>query len=142
MVDTLVGLDLLRNLSGGADLSAYPLDGPMPDLATTETARGRQAPVGSIVREAELSIRETYLRVAIARGHRCLIGTPEDIADGMEEMIVRQGADGFNIMPLTFPDGLRDFIDFVRPELRRRGLVKERREVNTLCNRLGLPPAR
>ncbi|HEX7852370.1 MAG TPA: LLM class flavin-dependent oxidoreductase [Sphingobium sp.] len=138
LVDPAVGLDLLRNLSGGADLSRYPLDGPLPDLAASETAQGRQALVNSVAREEGLSIRDLYLRVAIARGHRCLIGTPQDIADGMEEMFVAEGADGFNIMPPTFPEGLRDFITLVLPELRRRGLVRNPEEGETLRDRLGL----
>lgn len=138
LVDPVVGLDLLRNLAGGADLSAYPLDGPLPDLGGVETAKGRQTLVASVARNEGLSIRDLYLRVAIARGHRCVIGTATDVADAMEEMFVTHGADGFNIMPPTFPDGLTDFIDLVLPELRRRGLVRAPDDDSTLRARLGL----
>lgn len=138
LVDPVVGLDLLRNLAGGVDLSAYPLDGPLPDLEGSETAKGRQALVLSVARSEGLTIRDLYLRVAIARGHHCVVGTATDVADAMEEMVATGGADGFNIMPPTFPVGLTDFIDLVLPELRRRGLVHKPDGGSTLRARLGL----
>src|SRR5690606_21003592 len=37
-----VGLSTLQNTLGGADLSAYPLDGPVPELPVTNGPRSRQ----------------------------------------------------------------------------------------------------
>ena len=50
-----------------------------------------------------MSIRELYLRIAGARGHWQLIGTPVQIADALEERFLQGGADGFNVMPPTVP---------------------------------------
>lgn len=136
LIDPVVGLDLLRNLAGGADLSQYPVDGPLPDLPPSQTARGRQALIADLGRGADFTIRDLYLCVAIARGHRVVVGTPSDIADAMEETFVARGADGYNIMPPTFPRGLCNFVDLVLPELRRRKLIKKPKKGLTLRQRL------
>ena len=49
-----------------------------------------------------------------------------------------RGADGFNIMPLTFLQGLEDIVDKLIPELQRRGLFRTEYESNTLRGNLGL----
>jgi alkanesulfonate monooxygenase SsuD/methylene tetrahydromethanopterin reductase-like flavin-dependent oxidoreductase (luciferase family) len=91
-----------------------------------------------LARRENLSIRELYLRVAGARGHWQLIGTPAQIVDELEERFLKSGADGFNIMPPTVPGGLDDFITLVIPELRRRGLFRTEYEGRTLRENLGL----
>ncbi|MDU6673945.1 MAG: nitrilotriacetate monooxygenase, partial [Bradyrhizobium sp.] len=85
-----------------------------------------------------LSLRDLYLRIAGARGHWQVVGTPSQIADQLEERFENYGADGFNIMAPTLPTGLEDFIRLVVPELRRRGLFREEYEGRTLRDHLGL----
>src|SRR5581483_11219598 len=85
-----------------------------------------------------LTIRQLYQRVAGARGHRTIWGTPVQIADQLEEWFVNDAADGFNIMPPYLPGGLDDFVDLVVPELRRRGLFRTEYEGRTLRENLGL----
>ena len=43
------------------------------------------------------------------------------------------------VMPAWLPGSLTDFVDFVIPELRRRGLVRTEYEETTLRGHLGLP---
>lgn len=80
-----------------------------------------------------------YLWIAGARGHRQILGTPEQIADQLEDWFVNGGADGFNIMPPWLPGGLDEFVDLVIPELQRRGLFRTEYEAGTLRENLGLP---
>ena len=68
-----------------------------------------------------------------------MIGTPGDIADALEQWFTAGAADGFNILPLTFPRGLEELVDFVIPELQRRGLFRSEYEGHTLRENLGLP---
>jgi alkanesulfonate monooxygenase len=68
-----------------------------------------------------------------------LIGTPEHIADQLEDRFKQFAADGFNIMPFTQPGGLNDFVDMVVPELRKRDLVEKQYRPGTLREKLGLP---
>jgi alkanesulfonate monooxygenase SsuD/methylene tetrahydromethanopterin reductase-like flavin-dependent oxidoreductase (luciferase family) len=86
-----------------------------------------------------LSIRQVYQRVVGARAHRIIHGSAADIADDLEAWFTGGAADGFNIMPPLFPDGLKDFVDLVVPELQRRGLFRREYEGKTLRENLGLP---
>jgi FMN-dependent oxidoreductase (nitrilotriacetate monooxygenase family) len=138
LIEPVVGLGLLTNHSGGFDFSGYPLDGPVPDLPNTEGGKSRRELLIALAQRENLSIRQLYLRIAGARGHWQLVGTPQQIADQLEERFVNYGADGFNIMPPTLPGGLQDFIDLVVPELRRRGLFRTEYTGTTLRAHLGL----
>jgi len=138
LIDPAVGLALVSGLTGGFDLSGYPLDGPIPELPETNASKSRQSLTLELARREKLTIRDLYLRVAGARGHWQLIGTPKHIADALEERFVNYGADGFNVMPALLPDGLDDFIRLVLPELRRRGLFRTEYEGATLRENLGL----
>ncbi|RQT13227.1 LLM class flavin-dependent oxidoreductase [Burkholderia contaminans] len=138
LIDPAVGLALVSGLTGGFDLSAYPLDGPIPPLPETNASKSRQALTIELARRENLTIRELYLRIAGARGHWQLVGTPEQIVDQLEERFVRYGADGYNVMAPTLPGGLDDFIALVLPELRRRGLFRNDYAGHTLREHLGL----
>ena len=138
LIDPAVGLALVSGLTGGFDLSAYPLDGPIPELPETNASKSRQLLTLELARRENLTIRQLYLRVAGARGHWQVVGTPEQIADQLEERFVHYGADGYNIMPAVLPGSLTDFIELVLPELRRRGLFRTEYEGHTLRANLGL----
>ena len=51
--------------------------------------------------------------LAGARGHFTFAGTPEQVADLIEDWFTDGAADGFNIMPPFLPGGLDDFVDLV-----------------------------
>lgn len=138
LVQPEVGLNLISQLAG-VDLRNYPLDGPVPEQPpATNAGKSRQTLVLDLARRENLTIRQLYLRIAGARGHWQVVGTPEEIADTMEERFQNYGADGFNIMAPVMPGGLSDFIELVVPELRRRGLFRNEYEGSTLRENLGL----
>ncbi|MGO4197501.1 LLM class flavin-dependent oxidoreductase [Rhizobium sp. YAF28] len=138
LIQPEVGLNLISQLSG-VDLSAYPLDGLVPDdPPATNAGKSRQALVLDLARRENLTVRQLYLRIAGARGHWQVVGTPVQIADVLEERFENYGADGFNIMAPLMPGGLADFIELVVPELRRRGLFRTEYEGATLRENLGL----
>lgn len=138
LVDPLVGLGALSNYLG--DLSAYPLDGPVPE-PPNRRMHSRAGIFLDIARRDNLTIRQLYLSVAGGNGHRTVIGTPADIADAMEEWFHHEAADGFNILPPWLPGGLEDVVDMVVPELQRRGLYRTAYEGRTLRENLGIPYA-
>ena len=90
-------------------------------------------------RRDNLTIRELYLRYAGARGQRTLKGSPQRIADDMEQWFLEEGVDGFLVQPAILPGGLDDFVELVIPELQKRGLFRTEYEGRTLRDRLGLP---
>jgi alkanesulfonate monooxygenase len=66
------------------------------------------------------------------------LGTPEAIADQLEEWFINDAADGFNIMPPILPTGLDEFVNLVVPVLQKRGLFRTEYEGSTLRENLGL----
>jgi FMN-dependent oxidoreductase (nitrilotriacetate monooxygenase family) len=138
LIHPQVGLSLLSGMIG-ADLSAYDPDGPVPqDLPETNGGKSRQALLLDLAARENLSIRELYLRIAGARGHWTVVGTPVQIADQIQQWFENGAADGFNVMPPWLPGGLEDFIELVVPELRRRGLFREEYRGRTLREHFGL----
>jgi FMN-dependent oxidoreductase (nitrilotriacetate monooxygenase family) len=71
--------------------------------------------------------------------HRLVVGTPEQVADGIEQWFRSGAVDGFNIMPDIIASGLQAFVDEVVPLLRRRGIFRTEYTGNTLRHHLGLP---
>ena len=77
-------------------------------------------------------------KLAGARGHFVMAGTPEQIADTIEEWIDDGAADGFNVMPLLLPHMLDAFADEVVPILKRRGRFRTAYSGATLRDHYGL----
>ena len=78
-------------------------------------------------------------KLAGARGHFTLIGTPEQVAGTMEEWVKASAADGFNLMPPVLPWILDAFVEEVIPLLQRRGLFREGYTGSSLRELYGLP---
>ncbi|UJL34691.1 LLM class flavin-dependent oxidoreductase [Cylindrospermopsis raciborskii Cr2010] len=138
-----VAWGILKTYYKGVDLSGYSLDDIAPELPSeTNNNKSRLKLVQDLAHRGSLTLRELYLALATARGHRTIIGTPESIADQLEEWFNSGAADGFNIMPPILPTGLDDFVDLVVPILQKRGLFRTEYEGNTLRENLGLrrPP--
>jgi alkanesulfonate monooxygenase SsuD/methylene tetrahydromethanopterin reductase-like flavin-dependent oxidoreductase (luciferase family) len=132
------GLAQLSHMTG-IDLTEDALDQPLPEVPVeTEGAQSRRKLVVDLARRERLTVRQLLGRLAGGRGHRVVAGTPEQIADQIQEWFLNGAADGFNIMPPILPDGLSDFVDQVVPELRARGLFRHEYEGRTLRDNYGL----
>ena len=139
LIDPVLGLGLLSAFLGHVDLSGYNINAPFPqDLPVTEGWKSRQELFAKLAARENLSIRQLYERVASARGHWTLVGTPEHIADQLEHWFKTGAADGFNVLAPTLPHGLKDFAELVIPELQRRGLFRTEYSGRTLREHLGL----
>jgi N-acetyl-S-(2-succino)cysteine monooxygenase len=121
------------------ELSGFPIDGPLPDIPLTNLNFSRTETLFKMARAENLTIRQLYQRIAGGRGHFQVQGTPQQIADAMEEWFTTGVADGFNFMAPVLPSGFDEFVEFVVPELQRRGLYRTRYEGKTLRDNLGLP---
>ena len=137
LIDPRAGMELLSKRLD-FDLTGYPVDGPLPEMPENKIVSTRRELFVEIGRRENLTIRDLYKRVAGARGHMEVIGTPVEIVDMMEEWVSGKGCDGFNIMPPVFPGDLHDFVDFVVPELQRRGLHRTEYTGSTFRENLGL----
>lgn len=131
----------------GLKVADLDLDAELPwdrisDVASFEKgSQGFLEAQLNLARREKLTVRQLSKR--IRSGHRLTVGTPEQIADTLEEWFLAGAADGFNIMPDMFPSGCEIFVDFVVPELRRRGVFRTEYQGTTLREHLGLerPPS-
>ncbi|MDT0609241.1 LLM class flavin-dependent oxidoreductase [Streptomyces lancefieldiae] len=134
-------LQLLQRLLG-LELGADQLDGPVPRrLIETRGERGngsRFRLVLDIIDREQPTVRELLHRLAGARGHRVVAGTPEQVADEIQEWFEHGAADGFNIMPPWLTGGFDLFADHVVPILRTRGLFRTAYDGTTLREHYGL----
>jgi FMN-dependent oxidoreductase (nitrilotriacetate monooxygenase family) len=138
------GLRQLERMTG-TSLAHLDLDGPVPTELfadagdVTDNARSRLQVVAGIVERERPTVRRLLHRLAGARGHRVFAGTPEQVADTIEEWFTSGAADGFNVMPPYYPGGLEVFVETVVPILRRRGLFRTGYTGHTLRDHFGLP---
>ncbi|MFI6165859.1 LLM class flavin-dependent oxidoreductase [Nocardia sp. NPDC051052] len=138
------GLTQLENIVGKS-LRHLPLDETVPvDLFddagdVTDNARSRLQVVAGIVQRERPTVRGLLHKLAGARGHRVFAGTPEQVADTIEEWFRSGAADGFNVMPPYYPGGLEVFAETVVPILQERGLFRTEYTGTTLRDHLGLP---
>ena len=107
------------------------------DIAPSKIADTAQRIIDRARRD-NLTVRD-LARIAGSYGGLALVGTPAMIADQMEEWLLGDACDGFNIMFPWVPRGLDEFVDRVVPELQRRGLFRREYEGRTLRENLGLP---
>ena len=142
-LDALVPVESgLANLSVrlGTDASRFDLDAPLPEIPESNASRSAQTQIVEYARRTGASVRDLARRVG-GYGGLSFVGTPEQIADGMQEWLEGEACDGFNVMFPFVPEGIDDFVDGVVPELQRRGLFRTEYEGTTLRGHLGLPDA-
>jgi FMN-dependent oxidoreductase (nitrilotriacetate monooxygenase family) len=142
--DPEVGRKRLSGRFGGHDFSHLALDATLspedfPDPATVEAARSRTEVIIGLVRREKPTLRQLLGYLAGARGHFVTAGTPEQIADLIEDWFRDGAADGFNVMPPVLPAMLEVFVAEVVPLLQRRGLFRTDYAGQTLRALFGLP---
>ncbi len=141
--DPEVGRKRLSGRFGGYDFADLPLDRPLapedfPEPGSVEAARSRTEVILSLVRREKPTLRQLLASLAGARGHLTVAGTPEQIADLIEDWFTDGAADGFNIMPPLLPAMLDVFSAEVIPLLRQRGLFRTSYLGKTLREHYGL----
>lgn len=143
LADIDVGLSRLSNRFGGHDFSALALDQPLsrddfPDPSTVQAAQSRAAVITDLVARERPTLRTLLRQLAGARGHFTLAGSPERIADEIEDWVESRAADGFNVMPPVLPAQFDVFVDHVVPILQKRGRLRREYEADTLRGHYGL----
>ncbi|TVY45330.1 Dimethyl-sulfide monooxygenase [Lachnellula subtilissima] len=66
--------------------------------------------------------RRVLQELAIGGAHPRAIGSPQTVADLLQKWIDVAGVDGFNLSYAISPGGFEDMIEYLWPELRRRGV--------------------
>ncbi|WP_248447946.1 LLM class flavin-dependent oxidoreductase [Sinorhizobium meliloti] len=142
-----IGLARLSARFGGHDFSAIPLDrvlkrGDLPDPEEVEASKSRTTGYIDVALREGLTLRQLLQKLAGARGHFTVTGTPEQVADTIEDWFKTGAADGFNVMPPIVHKQFELFATEVVPILRKRGLFRNDYEGTTLRSHFGLDPVR
>lgn len=125
------------NLALGYDVSSFDPDSLLPEIPASNGSHTGRDRIVALARRENLTIRQLAQRAA-SYGGLIFVGTPQTIADEMEQWLFEEAADGFNIMFPFLPEGLDNFVDQVVPELQRRGIFRTEYEGKTLRENLGL----
>ncbi|OTB02941.1 hypothetical protein M426DRAFT_322184 [Hypoxylon sp. CI-4A] len=122
----------------GFDASTLDPDSPLPaELPETNASKSSREGVIKLASAEDLTVRQLAQRYGGYAG-LALVGTPESVADEIEQWIVQEGSDGFNVSFPFLPEGLDDVVYRLIPELQRRGIFRKDYEGTTLREHLGL----
>ena len=140
-LDSLVHYDSAiasLSIALGHDASKFDPDGPLPEIPPSNASQSGRERAIALAKRDGLSVRQLAQRLGGFAG-LAMVGTPEMIADQMEQWLHEEGSDGFNVMFPYLPAGLDDFVDKVVPVLQHRGIFRREYEGKTLRENLGLP---
>ncbi|THF77268.1 LLM class flavin-dependent oxidoreductase [Cohnella fermenti] len=120
------------------DFGRYPLDEPLPELGEIgkDSFKSTAELYLKMAREEKLTLRQLALRASTPKGD--FVGTPEQIADRIEQRFESGDIDGYIVSGHVQPEGIRDFVEQVVPILQKRGLFRTEYEADTLRGNLGL----
>jgi alkanesulfonate monooxygenase len=126
------------SISLGTDASGFAPDAPLPPIPETNASKSGRDQVLKLAEDEGLTVRQLAQRLGGYSG-LAFIGTPETVADEMQQWLDEEGSDGFNVTFPFLPQGLDDVADRLVPELQRRGIFRKEYEGTTLREHLGLP---
>lgn len=140
LLDPEIGkLYLWRSL--GIDLSDYSVDDLMPEVGERPGKRfgtSNAGHISGIAQAEQLTIKQTYDKMCPSGGNKYVVGTPNQIADLMEDWYKSGACDGFVLSGGYAPKDLTDIADLVVPELQRRSLFRQDYRGTTLRANMGL----
>lgn len=123
----------------GIDLSQYSLDEPVPEIELPEVGRGmpraHQEYMLNRARDENMTMRELVYGF---NGTNIYPKSAEAAADEFQEWYETDACDGFILQISHVPEGVSDFVDLVVPILRKRGLIRQEYQGDTMRDNLGL----
>ncbi|GLS24117.1 monooxygenase [Labrys miyagiensis] len=127
----------LTLMSGWTGIDFSKLD-PDAIVQHVENEAGRSA-LENITRadpDRTWTVREVAEHVSIGGIGPVIVGSPATVADELEAWVDETGIDGFNLAFAVRPETFRDVVDFLVPELQRRGRYKTAYRKGTLREKL------
>jgi len=109
-----------------------------PEPGSVEAARSRTEVILSLVRREKPTLRQLLASLAGARGHFTVAGTPQQIADLIEDWMLKPSAAPSVNLPPLLPAMLDVFSAEVIPYLQQRGLFRSSYADQTLREHYGL----
>ncbi|MBT0566900.1 NtaA/DmoA family FMN-dependent monooxygenase [Williamsia sp. CHRR-6] len=135
------------------DLSDHDPDGPLPSvdpvIGENTVSKGRaqtrmyRDPIATanewreLAAAKKLTSREVVVELT---GRQNFVGSPQTVANAINDAVQQDWADGFILVPHITPGGLDLFVDTVVPQLQELGVYRTAYEGSTLRSHLGLAP--
>ncbi|RWR13303.1 LLM class flavin-dependent oxidoreductase [Paenirhodobacter populi] len=117
----------------GLDFSSLDPDTPL----TAVENDALRTTLESLAADGEAwTVRDVIRKRSIGGLGPVLVGGPQTVADALERWVDEGGVDGFNLAYAVTPASTTDFIDFVVPELRKRGRAQSGYAPGTLREKL------
>jgi FMN-dependent oxidoreductase (nitrilotriacetate monooxygenase family) len=122
---------IAHNSGAGFDISRYDKS----ELVADVVARG--GPGAEHMKRYPFNpgttIGDIYqLYATVDQGMPFSCGTPEEVADHIEQYVDEIGLDGFLLRQTTSPETIDDFADYIMPVLQKRGIYRETYEGSSL----------
>jgi FMN-dependent oxidoreductase (nitrilotriacetate monooxygenase family) len=122
---------------GGIDLAAYRPEEVIDEILAREDRPGRDRQPSNRRYPAGTTVGEALERVTrFDRGPFVAIGTASEVADEIERWVEVTDLDGFNLRQFLSPGTAEDFVEYVVPELQKRGRYRRSYEESTFRERL------
>jgi FMN-dependent oxidoreductase (nitrilotriacetate monooxygenase family) len=120
----------------GIDLSQYDLDEPVGNVKSNAIQSTVQNFAESAKHGKEFTVRDIARHGAIGGLGPSIVGSGAEIAEQLIEWVEETDVDGFNLAYAVTPGTWEDIIEFVIPELRKRGAYPEEYVPGTLRHKL------
>lgn len=120
----------------GVDLSKYHPDEPIGNVKSNAIHSALAALQAPDDQGREWKIGDIGRAAAIGGLGPRVVGSPSRVADQLQEWVAETDVDGFNLAYAVTPGTFEDIVEFIVPELRKRGLYQEEYAPGTLRQKL------
>jgi FMN-dependent oxidoreductase (nitrilotriacetate monooxygenase family) len=120
----------------GIDLSQYDLDEPIGNVKSNAIQSAVANFQAANEDGTEWKVRDIARLGAIGGLGPLIVGSPEEIADELQAWADEADVDGFNLAYAITPGTFEDVVEFIIPELRRRGVYPDEYVDGTLRHKL------
>lgn len=115
----------------GVDLSQFDEDEAL-NYVKTDSIQSFLTPFTLQSKDKEWTREEIAKHCALGGMGDVVVGSPESVADQLEEWVDEGGLDGINLAYHVSPGSFEDFVEYVVPELQKRGRYRTEYEGSTL----------
>jgi FMN-dependent oxidoreductase (nitrilotriacetate monooxygenase family) len=133
-IDIEAALALLSGWTG-VDFSRFALDATI-DYIESDAGRSALASFSAADPTRTWTVREAAQFIGLGGRGPVLVGDPVQVADQLEEWMDDTGIDGFNLAFAVSPDSMADVVEWIVPELQRRGRYRREYGDGTLRHQL------
>ncbi|SNB72239.1 dibenzothiophene-5,5-dioxide monooxygenase [Arboricoccus pini] len=134
-IDPTLAIALVSSHTG-IDFTKFPQDRPIEDIRIEEGSRGSFDVILQGSKAKGLTLADAAKQFATSELCPQLVGTPESVADQMQDLFESGAVDGFVLTPTELPGTFETFSRSVVPVLQKRGIFRKSYAGSTLRQHL------